>query len=78
MLDLFQHLGRTVLNVFERLGRAVIFFTQLLAGFPSLFFRPYLVIAQIYAVGVLSLTIIIVSGFFVGNTWCGCFLIFSA
>jgi len=66
MLNLFQRLGHTVLNVFERLGRALMFLRQVLAGFPSLFFRPYLVIAQVYAVGVLSLTIIIVSGLFVG------------
>ena len=66
MLNLFQRLGHTVLNVFERLGRALMFLIQVLAGFPSLFFRPYLVIAQVYAVGVLSLTIIIVSGLFVG------------
>ncbi|MEK8020481.1 MAG: lipid asymmetry maintenance ABC transporter permease subunit MlaE, partial [Candidatus Parabeggiatoa sp.] len=33
---------------------------------PGLFLRPRLVIAQVYAVGVLSLSIILVSGFFVG------------
>ncbi|OQY56230.1 MAG: lipid asymmetry maintenance ABC transporter permease subunit MlaE [Candidatus Parabeggiatoa sp. nov. 2] len=66
MLDQFQRLGSAVLNIFERLGRGHIFFMRVLAGIPSLFLRPYLVVAQIYAVGVLSLTIIIVSGLFVG------------
>jgi len=66
MLNQFQRLGSTVLNFFERLGRGHIFFLQILASIPSLFLRPRLVIAQIYAVGVLSLTIIIVSGLFVG------------
>jgi phospholipid/cholesterol/gamma-HCH transport system permease protein len=66
MLDQFQRLGSAVLNFFERLGRGHLFFMQVLAGIPSLFMRPYLVIAQIYSVGVLSLTIILVSGLFVG------------
>ena len=66
MLDQFQRLGSSVLTFFERLGRGHLFFMQVLAGLPSLFMRPYLVIAQIYSVGVLSLTIILVSGLFVG------------
>jgi len=66
MLDFFQHVGRTTLNIFERLGRGHIFIVQVLAGIPSLFLRPRLLIAQVYSVGVLSLTIILVSGLFVG------------
>jgi phospholipid/cholesterol/gamma-HCH transport system permease protein len=66
MLTQLQHLGNTVLNSFERLGRATLFLLQVLAGIPSLFFRPYLVIYQVFSVGVLSLTIIMVSGLFVG------------
>lgn len=66
MFNQFQRLGRVVLNFFERLGRGHIFISQVLMGIPSLFIRPYLVIAQIYSVGVLSLTIIMVSGLFVG------------
>lgn len=66
MLTQLQHLGNTVLNSFERLGRATLFLLQVLAGIPGLFFRPYLVIYQIFSVGVLSLTIIMVSGLFVG------------
>lgn len=66
MLTQFQHLGNTVLSSFERLGRATLFLLQVLAGIPSLLFRPYLVIYQVFSVGVLSLTIIMVSGLFVG------------
>jgi phospholipid/cholesterol/gamma-HCH transport system permease protein len=66
MLDQFQHLGSAVLGIFGRLGRGHIFLMQVLAGIPGLFLRPYLVIAQVFAIGVLSLTIIIVSGLFVG------------
>ena len=66
MLDQLQRLDHAVLSIFERLGRGHIFFMHVLAGIPSLFLRPRLVIAQIFAVGVLSLTIIIVSGLFVG------------
>ena len=66
MLEHFQRLGNTVFDSLEKIGRGLIFFAQVLAGIPSLFWRPYLVIVQLYAVGVLSLTIIIVSGLFVG------------
>jgi phospholipid/cholesterol/gamma-HCH transport system permease protein len=66
MLSSLQQLGNTTLNHFERLGRGQIFFFHVLAGIPSLLLRPRLVIAQLYTVGVLSLTIIIISGLFVG------------
>ena len=66
MLTQFQHLGHAILNTLKRLGRGHLFFGQLSIGIPSLLSRPFLVIAQIYAIGVLSLTIIIVSGLFVG------------
>jgi phospholipid/cholesterol/gamma-HCH transport system permease protein len=66
MLEQLQYLGKATLNFFERLGRAHLFFFQVLAGLPGLLLRPYLVVAQIYSVGVLSLTIILVSGLFVG------------
>jgi len=48
------------------LGRSTLFLMRIVAGLPSLVLRPSLVIQQMYAVGVLSLIIIIVSGTFVG------------
>jgi phospholipid/cholesterol/gamma-HCH transport system permease protein len=66
MLSSFQSLGYNTLNVFERLGRGQIFLLHVLAGIPGLLLRPRLIIAQLYSVGVLSLTIIMVSGLFVG------------
>ncbi len=48
------------------LGRSALFLLRILGGLPSVLVRPGLVIQQIYAVGVLSLIIIIVSGTFVG------------
>ncbi|HMM44095.1 MAG TPA: lipid asymmetry maintenance ABC transporter permease subunit MlaE [Candidatus Macondimonas sp.] len=48
------------------LGRSTLFLLRVIAGLPSLVLRPSLVIQQLYAVGVLSLIIIIVSGTFVG------------
>jgi len=61
-----QLLGRNTLAGFARLGRAHLFFVRALAGMPALFFRPSLLIKQMYFVGVLSLSIILVSGLFVG------------
>ena len=66
MLNFFQHVGASSLNFFERLGRANIFIVHTLAGFFSLLQRPRLLIKELYSVGVLSLLIIVVSGFFVG------------
>ncbi len=66
MLNLLQSLGKTTISFFERLGRASIFLKHILATIPSLFLRPSLIIAQIYSIGVLSLSIILVSGLFVG------------
>jgi phospholipid/cholesterol/gamma-HCH transport system permease protein len=59
-------LGRTGLRVFERLGRASLFLLNVLSGVPQLVPRLHLLIHQIYAVGVLSLLIILISGLFVG------------
>lgn len=66
MLDSLQLLGRKGLNFFQRLGRGHLILVQILSGLPSLLPRFGLVIKQTYAVGVLSLVIIVVSGLFVG------------
>lgn len=66
MLRSLQHLGRWGLHKFERLGRGHIFLMRVFASVPSLVLRPGLVIRETYAVGVLSLLIIVVSGTFVG------------
>ena len=66
MLNQFQSLGKATLDFFARLGRGHIFLMQILAAIPGLFLRPYLVISQIFSIGVLSLSIILVSGLFVG------------
>ncbi len=66
MLGFFALLGRKTLNSFSRLGRGTLFLLRALVGLPSLLLRPGLVIQQLYAIGVLSLLIIVVSGTFVG------------
>jgi phospholipid/cholesterol/gamma-HCH transport system permease protein len=66
MLNFFQSIGSATIGIVQRLGRGHIFFLQVLSSIPSIFLRPSLIIIQVYAVGVLSLSIIIVSGFFVG------------
>jgi len=59
-------LGRWTLDNVQRWGRETIFLVHTLIGIPSIFGRFYLVIYQIFAVGVLTLVIILVSGTFVG------------
>ncbi len=66
MLGTLQRLGRWALGTFERLGRASTLLLSILAGLPGLLLRPRLLIQQTFSIGVLSLLIIVVSGWFVG------------
>ncbi|HEY0720374.1 MAG TPA: lipid asymmetry maintenance ABC transporter permease subunit MlaE [Gammaproteobacteria bacterium] len=66
MINWLQQLGRTGLGAFERLGRASLLFLYLIGGIPSVLPRLRLLVQQLYAVGVLSIIIILVSGLFVG------------
>ncbi len=66
MMGLFAGLGRRTIDSFGRLGRGTMFLLRALAGMPGLLLRPGLVMQQLYAIGVLSLLIIMVSGTFVG------------
>jgi phospholipid/cholesterol/gamma-HCH transport system permease protein len=66
MLEWMRQLGRGGFGFFEKLGRSNLFLLKTLAGIPSVLRRPYLLIAQLLSVGVLSLLLIAVSGLFVG------------
>ena len=66
MLSWIQRLGRSGIDVIQRLGRGHQFFLQLLAALPTVVMRPPLLVQQLYSVGVLSFLIIFVSGLFVG------------
>ena len=66
MLNYFQRLGVTSLSVLERLGRASIFLCKIIRYTPGVLLRVRLLAAQIYSVGVLSFSIIIISGLFIG------------
>ncbi len=59
-------LGRAGIQSIERLGRGHLLLLNLLAGLADLALRPTLLIKQLYAVGVLSVAIVTVSGLFVG------------
>ncbi len=66
MLEQLARLGRSGLGVLERLGRGHLLLGAILAGSSSLLPRLNLLIAQMFAVGVLSVLIVAVSGLFVG------------
>lgn len=66
ILDRIQRLGRAGIGFVERLGRAHLFLLRTLSGIPGVLLRPMLIVRQLYMVGVLTLLIILVSGFFVG------------
>ena len=61
-LDRMATLGRFSLDLLAALGRAGVFFWQLVRAMGPAMRRPYLVVAQIHAVGNRSLSIILASG----------------
>lgn len=66
MINQLQKLGQSGLKTVEKLGRASLFLNHVIAGIPETFVRFTLLVQQVFAVGVLSLVIILVSGLFVG------------
>jgi len=66
VIEALQSLGRFGLGIFERLGRGHIFFFYVLGGIPEVLLRWRLLVKEIFAIGVHSMVIIVVSGFFVG------------
>ncbi len=65
-MNSLRRLGRIVIDSVEGLGRASLFFLEVMSGSRKLFRRFELVVQQVFAVGVLTLLIILVSGLFVG------------
>ena len=59
-------LGRVTLQVLLALGHHAYFFVDLLRNVPVALRRPYLVVAQVHAIGNRSLVIILSSGLAVG------------
>jgi len=66
MTGLIDGLGRRALELLRILGHHATFFVDLLRACPAALRRPYLVVAQIHAIGNLSLVIIVASGMAVG------------
>jgi len=66
MLRQVQKLGRTTLDGLQKLGRANLFLLHVLSGLPDILWRLWLLVAQVYSVGVLSILIVTISGMFVG------------
>ena len=66
MLETLARLGRSGLGILERLGRGHLLLWAILSGSTSLLPRLNLLVAQMFAVGVLSILIVTVSGLFVG------------
>jgi phospholipid/cholesterol/gamma-HCH transport system permease protein len=65
-MNLVRDLGAGIIESIERLGRASLFFYEVILGAGPLLRRFFLIVQQVYAVGVLTLLIIMVSGLFVG------------
>lgn len=66
MTAFFINLGRKVLAALQKTGRGHMLFFRMLGGFSELVRRPSLLVRQLYFIGVLSILLIGLSGFFVG------------
>ena len=66
MTNPLQAIGQRVLEALRGLGHNATFFGDLLRSLPAALRRPFLVIAQVHAIGNLSLLIIMASGLAVG------------
>ena len=66
MSGVVSSIGRKTLEILESLGHHAFFFYELLRNIPAALRRPFLVVAQIYSIGNLSLVIIMSSGLAVG------------
>jgi len=66
MTSAIDRLGRAALELLRIFGHHATFFLELLRACPAALRRPYLVVAQIHAIGNLSLVIILSSGLAVG------------
>jgi phospholipid/cholesterol/gamma-HCH transport system permease protein len=66
MTNLLQWVGSRTLEIFRSLGHYATFFIDLLRNLPAALRRPFLIAAQVHAIGNLSLVIIMASGLAVG------------
>lgn len=66
MINSLASLGQKAIALLQLLGRSFFLFISTLFAFPFLFKRLHLLVRQLYRVGVLSFSIILVSGLFVG------------
>ncbi len=66
ILKWLAFIGCRSINFFARLGGEFLLFLHTLKAFTLIIRRPTLIVQQIYSIGVRSMLIIIVSGFFVG------------
>jgi len=66
LIDDVQRLGAVTLHSFRRLGWGTLFLLEVIFSSAGLFVRPFLLVKQLYSVGVQTLVIIVVAGLFVG------------
>ncbi len=66
MVEFIQSIGASALGTVRKLGAAGVFLYHALFGMIKVLRRPKLIVQQIYNVGVLSMAIVVIAGFFVG------------
>ena len=61
-----ETLGQRSIGFFQRVGRSSLFLFRVFKSLPFAILRPWLVLQQLFSVGVLTIIIVLVSGTFVG------------
>ena len=62
----FELMGQSAIHLFERIGRSALFLSRIFQSIPFTIVRPWLILQQLYSVGVLTIVIVLVAGGFVG------------
>jgi phospholipid/cholesterol/gamma-HCH transport system permease protein len=70
MFDFVSNFGRVCLSAIHQLGQLAALLCVIIKNIPAALLRPRLIMTQTYQLGVLSLPIIMVAGFFVGMVLC--------
>jgi len=65
-MNMLAALGAAVVGALQHMGKTALFFVLVLRAVPGALRRPSLLVTELYAIGVLSLVIILISGAFVG------------
>jgi len=70
MIGVLRYIGKNTLSMLDSLGQAHAFLIAIFLGFKYVFHRPYILLQQVFELGVRSLANVLVAGMLVGMVLC--------